>query len=89
MMESSFFFPVSFEEQVHIISFPQTHHAQQPHEGEAGGGIVGPVVELRHLIVLPGLKSVRKESCSLWVQGTDGLFGEGGGRAEGHFTFIQ
>lgn len=39
---------------------------------------MGPIVELRHLIVLPRLKSVRKESCSLWVQGTDGLFWEGG-----------
>lgn len=35
-----------------------TYHAQQPHQGEAGGGIVGAIVELGDLIVLPGLVSV-------------------------------
>lgn len=35
-----------------------TYDAQQPHLGEAGGGVVGAVVELGHLVVLPGFKAV-------------------------------
>lgn len=35
-----------------------TYNAKQPHQGEAGGGVVGAIVELGHLIVLPGLVSV-------------------------------
>lgn len=52
-----------------------TYNTQQPHQGEAGGGIVGAIVELGHLIILPGLISVREESRSLGVQSTDGLGG--------------
>lgn len=59
-----------------IDLFKQTYDAQKPHEGEAGGGIMGSIVELGHLVILPSLKSVRKESCSLRVQSTDGLWGE-------------
>lgn len=66
--------------------FKQTYDAQQPHEGEAGGGIMGTIVELRHLLILPRLKSVRKEGCSLWVQSTDGLWEEDSELK--HFIFI-
>lgn len=52
-----------------------TYDTQQPHQGEAGGGIVGAIVELGHLVILPGLISVREESRSLGVQSTDGLGG--------------
>lgn len=50
-----------------------TYDAKQPHEGEAGGGVVGAIVELGHLIVLPGVVSFREESRPLWVQSADRL----------------
>lgn len=52
-----------------------TYDAKQPHEGEAGGGVVGAVVEFGHLIVLPGVVSFREKSCPLWVQSADRLRG--------------
>lgn len=55
-----------------------TYDAKQPHEGEAGGGVVGAVVEFGHLIVLPGVMSVREERRPLWVQSADRLRRAGG-----------
>lgn len=50
-----------------------TYDAQQPHLGEGGGGVVGSVVELGHLVVLPGFIAVVEERRPLGVQGTNGL----------------
>lgn len=55
-----------------------TYDAKQPHEGEAGGGVVGAVVEFGHLIVLPGVVPVREERRPLWVQSADRLRRAGG-----------
>lgn len=55
-----------------------TYDAKQPHEGEAGGGVVGAVVEFGHLVVLPGVVSVREERRPLWVQSADRLRRAGG-----------
>lgn len=52
-----------------------TYDAKQPHEGEAGGGVVGAVVELGHLVVLPRVVSLREERRPLWVQSADRLRG--------------
>lgn len=53
-----------------------TYHTQQPHHGEAGGGVVGAIVELWHLIILPGFISVWEERRPLGIQSTNGLRGE-------------
>lgn len=85
MHQPNFFFFYIIEE---IDLFKRTYDAQKPHEGEAGGGVMGSVVELGHLVILPSLKSVREEGCSLWVQSTDGLRGEVSQKKK-HFLFIQ
>ena len=49
------------------------YDAQQPGLDEAGGWVVGPVVELGDLFILPGFIAVREERRPLGVQSTDGL----------------